>query len=395
MHLTPIQSLKPVRELSLWNVLDVMGDVLEKGYVDRCVEVNGNLEVVGGLDVYWALYKIGVKLVPVDCSVCHLTLEDLGFYDEVKGDPIRVYDNSLHLALKGIPTPLVKLRSYSNDKVRVWAKLEWFNPFSLSIKDKPLLHILRETSKREDIEGKVLADASSANFGIALAALASWFNVRARIYLPRRAELFGRIIPRIMGAEVVETDAELTVELLSRIAEDSLREGLLHVNQFLNDLNFESHIRMTAKELDYQAREANLRLIGVAGSIGTSGHMAAVNFYFKRRYGRSFKTIIAQPARGEHIPGMRRSETGMIWFTMIAEDYELYDVTLKEALEAIMRVARLDGLLLGLSGGAALVALEKSMEKEGIRGDVAVIIPDTGFKYVNVLSKLVEDGDKT
>jgi cysteine synthase/O-phosphoserine sulfhydrylase/cystathionine beta-synthase len=67
---------------------------------------------------------------------------------------------------------------------------------------------------------------------------------------------------------------------------------------------------MTAKELDYQARMAGLKLIAVAGSLGTSGHMAAVDFYFRNRYEGQFKTIMAQPARGEHIPGMRRSETG-------------------------------------------------------------------------------------
>ncbi len=390
MKLLLIGLLKPRRELSLWDVLDLMGGILRRGYVDECVGVNEDLEVTGGLEIYWALYKLGVKLAPVGSSGCYATLEDLGFYDDVKGDPVRVYGSSLDLALRGIPTPLVKLRSYSNERVRVWAKLEWFNPFSLSIKDKPLVHILREMSRRENLEGRVLADASSANFGIALAALAPQFKARARVYLPRRAELFGRIVPRIMGAEVVETDAELTVELLSRIYDDSRREGLLHVNQFLNDLNFESHIRMTAKELDYQARSAGLKLVAVAGPLGTSGHMAAVNFYFRNRYGGYFRTIMAQPARGEHIPGMRRSETGMIWLAMIAEGYEIHDVTLDEALEAVGRVARLDGLLIGPSGGAALVALDRSLSKGGLEGDVAVIIPDTGFKYVSLLSKLVE-----
>jgi cysteine synthase/O-phosphoserine sulfhydrylase/cystathionine beta-synthase len=389
MELLPIGLLRPPRELSLWDVPSLMGEILRKGYVDECISVNEDMEVTGGLELYWALYKLGVRLAPVGFNGCYASLDDLGFYDDVKGNPIRVYSDSLDLALRGIPTPLVKLRSYSNERVRVWAKLEWFNPFSLSIKDKPLLHILREMSRRGGLEGRVLADASSANFGIALAALAPQFKARARVYLPRRAELFGRIIPRVMGAEVVETEAELTVELLSRILEDSRREGLLHVNQFLNDLNFESHLRITAKELDYQARMASLKLVAIAGSLGTSGHMVAVNFYFRYRYGDKFKTIMAQPARGEHIPGMRRSETGMIWLAMIAEGYELHDVTLGEALEALRRVARVDGLLIGPSGGAALVALEKSMGVNDLNGDVVVIIPDTGFKYVNLISKLV------
>jgi len=390
VKLLPLASLKPLRELSLWDVLDLMREILGKGYVNECLKVNGNLEVSEGLELYWALHRLGVKFAPVGYGKCYSTLEDLGFYDDVKGDPVRVYGDSLDLALRGIPTPLVKLKSYSNERVRVWAKLEWFNPFSLSIKDKPLTYILKEASRRVSLEGRVLTDASSGNFGVALAAVAPLFKAKARIYLPRRAEPYGRLIPKVMGAEVVETDAELTVELLSRIIEDSKREGLVHVNQFLNDLNFESHIRMTAKELDYQARTANLKLVAVTGSLGTSGHMAALNFYFRSRYGGRFKTIMAQPARGERIPGMRRSETGMIWFTMIAEGFELHDVTLAEALKAVERVARIDGLLIGPSGGAALVALEKSMGREDLEGDVAVVIPDTGFKYLDMISELIE-----
>jgi len=388
LKLAPIDSLKPPKELTLWDVLDLMGSILERGYVDRCVEAGDRLEVTRGLDVYWALYRLGVKLVPVGEGECRASLEDLGFYDEVVGDRIRVYESTLDLALRGLPTPLVKLKSYSRGGLRVWAKLEWFNPISLSLKDKPVVHILREMSRRGSLKGSTLADASSANFGIALSGLAPRLGARARVYLPRRAEAFGRIVPRLMGAEVVETEAELTVELLSRIAEDSRREGLIHVNQFLNDLNFESHIRMTAKELDYQARAAGLRIVAIAGSLGTSGHMAALNFYFRRRVGRNLRTAMAQPASGDHIPGMRRSETGMIWLAMIAEDYKIYDVTLGEAVKAVERVARGDGILIGPSGGAALVALERLAEEEALEGDAIAIVPDTGFKYINLILRV-------
>lgn len=391
MKLLPIDEVRPSEELGLWDVLELMGYILERGYVDKCIRIREDRVVEDDLRLYWALRRLGVKLIPVGSRDCYVDLEALGFYDEVKGDPVRVYDSVVDLALRGIPTPLVKLRSYSSSRLRVWAKLEWFNSVSLSIKDKPMIHILREMSKRMNLEGMVLADASSANFGIALSGLAPRFGARAKVYLPRRAELFGRIVPKIMGAEVIETDAELTVDLLSRIADDVRREGLLHVNQFTNDLNFESHIRMTAKELDYQAKLAGLKLVAVAGSLGTSGHMAAVNFYFRKRIGLNFKTIMAQPAPGSHIPGMRRSETGMIWFAMIAEDYKLYDVSLDEALEAVVKVARSEGILVGPSGGAAIVALEKFLREESLEGDVVVIIPDSGFKYIGLLSEFMKE----
>ncbi|MDM7275012.1 MAG: pyridoxal-phosphate dependent enzyme [Thermoprotei archaeon] len=387
MKLAALTSLKPPLEMSLMEVLDVIGSILEKGYVGECIEVDSKLNIVRGLELYWALEKLGVKYAPVGYGVCRASLEDLGFYDNVIGPQHRVYYSSLELAVKGLPTPMVKLRSFSAGDLRVWAKLEWFNPFSLSIKDRPAVHIVSSIARKADIEGKILADASSANFGIALAATALHYGAKARVYLPKRAGEHGRLVAELMGAETVKTEAELTVELLSRIYSDTKREGLIHVNQFMNDLNFEAHLRTTSKEIDYQARAAGLKLVGAAGPIGTSGHMSAINFYFRKRLKGPFKTIMAQPAPGEHIPGTRRSETGMIWLAMIAEDFKIVDVTLGEAVEAVRRVAKDDGILIGPSGGAALVALSKSIDFIGEGGDVVVIVPDTGFKYLDLIGK--------
>ncbi len=390
MKLVALTSLKPPLELSIMDVLDIIGSILEEDYVSGCLEVDSEFNIVEGLELYWALEKLGVKYAPIGSGKCRVSLEDLGFYDNIVGPQHRVYYSPLELAVRGLPTPMVMLRSFSTESLRVWAKLEWFNPFSLSIKDRPAVHIVSSIAGKVNVEGKILADASSANFGIALAAVAPRYGAKARIYLPRRAGEHGRLVIELMEAETVRTEAELTVELLSRIYEDVRREGLIHVNQFMNDLNFEAHLKTTAKEIDYQARAVGLKLVGAAGSIGTSGHMSAINFYFRKRFKGSFKTITAQPAPGEHIPGTRRSETGMIWLAMIAEDFKIVDVTLGEALEAVGKVAREDGLLIGPSGGAALVALSKSLDLIGESGDVVVIVPDTGFKYLDLMKKWVE-----
>lgn len=384
----PIDSMKPSRELSLWETLDYIAKVLREGAVEECVEVDGGV-VRGGLGVYWALRRLGARYAPTG-GECRAPLEELGYYHDFAGAPGRVYSSGVDLLVRGLPTPMVMLRSYSRGGLRVWAKLEWFNPFSLSVKDKAAYYIVEGLRASGGVGGRVLGDASSSNFGVALAGVSAYYGARAKVYLPANAEDFGRIIPRLMGASVVETDVESTVRLLPRVIRDSSRGEFVHANQFMNDRNFEAHLRYTAKEIDYQARVAGLKLSGVAGSIGTSGHMAAVNFYFKSRMGPGFPVILAQPTGEESIPGIRRAETGMIWLSLIAQGYSLYDVSLEESLEAVMRVARVDGLAVSPSGGAALAALERHLEEQGIEGDVVVVVPDTGFKYLALISKALK-----
>jgi len=71
------------------------------------------------------------------------------------------------------------------------------------------------------------------------------------------------------------------VELLKDVENDALRDGALFLNQFGNDLNFEAHLRYTAKELDLQVKSAGLKLSAIVGGLGTSGHLSALSHYFK------------------------------------------------------------------------------------------------------------------
>ncbi|WP_062662588.1 pyridoxal-phosphate dependent enzyme [Aeropyrum camini] len=170
---------------------------------------------------------------------------------------------------------------------------------------------------------------------------------------------------------------------------DARSGGLVHVNQFYNDANFEAHMRGTAREIFVQSRRGGLRLKGVSGSLGTSGHMSAVAFYLQS-VDPGVKAVLVQPAKDASIPGIRRVETGMLWINMLDIDYSLAEVTLEEAVEAMAEVARSDGLIIGPSGGAAVKALaKKAGEGELEPGDYVVVVPDTGFKYVNLVKQLL------
>ncbi len=376
---------KPRRRLKALDYIDTLGFIIEEWRV-KCVEP-GSEEYDA---VYWALRALGCRRIALGRG-CYVSLDALGVYDDFEEKPRgEVYYSVLDMLERGRPTPLVRLRWRPTRGVRVWAKLEWFNPLSLSVKDRPAFHIVREEGLGK---GDYVGDASSSNFAAALSALGALLGFKARLYLPASTGKLGKIASLLYGAEVVvDESAKATTDLLKRVVADASRLGFTHVNQFTNDLNFESHIKGTAREIDYQSRIAGFNVAGVAGSLGTSGHMAAVAFYFTKKSRSSVDVVLAQPAEGSIIPGLRRIETGMLWINLLDIDYNLYDVTLSEALETAEEVARSDGILVSPSGGAALAAIRRHAERGLASGDYVVVIPDTGYKYLDLFESWKEGG---
>ncbi|MEM0459403.1 MAG: pyridoxal-phosphate dependent enzyme [Thermofilaceae archaeon] len=314
-------------------------------------------------------------------------LEELGFYDEINPPPLRVFDSTEELLYRNWPTPLVKLRSLSGDGLRVWAKLECYNPFSMSVKDRIGWAMVREYLDKNPGAKVVLYEATSTNTGMALAAMAAIRGLRVRLYLPATIQKASDVLLTVMGAEVCRKPKALTVEFIDEVEVEARIMGGVHLNQFENDANFKVHFRYTAKELDLQVKSASLNLKGIVGGLGTSGHMSAIALYFKSRYSGGVRVYGVQPAPGTSIPGIRRVETGMKW-ARIAPIDRVIDVTPEEAVEQAVRVARSEGLLIGLSSGAVTAAFEK-LRSEGAleEGDYVLIYPDHGFKYVEQFSR--------
>ncbi len=342
--------------------------------------VDGELRALDDA-LYTALWSLGPRFVPVDEPA---SLDALDFYYNVKGDAARVYDSVLDLAVRDAPTPLVKLRSLSDGRVRVWAKLEWYHPFSLSIKDRiAWFMLLNNPGVRPGLK---VVEATSTNTGLGLVGVANNLGLKAKVYLPQTAQRCVDYIFELMGAEVARLKGALTTEILGDVREAARREGLLHPDQFENDLNVIAHLQYTAKEVDYQASQSGLRIRGVVGALGTSGHLSALSVYFKSRLG-DVKVFGVQPARGDFIPGMRRVETGMKWVQLAGVDGVL-EVSLDEAFQEVVALARSEGLLVGLSAGAVLRATKELTRRGVLEGDVVVVLPDHGLKYAELLEAL-------
>jgi Cysteine synthase len=356
------------------------------------VLINSEGVVVGNFNVYNALWALGPRLIPVTMDQSELgervSLSELDFYYEVSSHNPRIYDNIVELVGRDMPTPMVKLKSLSNKNVSVWAKLEWYHPFSLSIKDRVAWYMLKTALERKMLKSRLIYEATSTNTGLGLVGLANFYELKTRIYLPSTAQKCVDYVFKAMGADVVRTQADITTKLLKQVLMDAERDNATVLNQFENDLNFIVHLKYTAKEIDYQLSAKGVKPSAIVGGIGTSGHLSAIAFYFKNKYG-DVKAYGVQPEKGSTIPGIRRIETGMKWIHMVKID-EIIDVSLEEAFQAILHVARSDGILVGLSSGAVIYATKHLIDNHEIEGDVVVIIPDHGIKYIELLEYLVE-----
>jgi cysteine synthase A len=278
----------------------------------------------------------------------------------------RVFNSPLELLTGGWPTPLLKV---SGPPREAYAKLEWFNPFSASVKDRTTYYLLKS------VGGDRLVEVSSGNVAVALAALGNVLGKRVKLYIPTAGRYVTPLLD-FLGAEYQILDVSMTVEALEHLQKD-IREGAVHPNQFGNDMNFIAHLR-TAAELDWQLSAVGKRPDYIVAGLGTSGHASALGFYFGVRYGT--KLIGVQPR--DWIPGIRRVETGMKWLSLISA--EVVDVSLKEALEGVREFAKRTGLLIGPSAGAVYKAFA-AQRRDGV---YVLIFPDSLVKYTLLLEQL-------
>ncbi|MFP3138010.1 MAG: pyridoxal-phosphate dependent enzyme, partial [Nitrososphaeria archaeon] len=266
----------------------------------------------------------------------------------------------------------MKLPKISEYHVGIWAKLEFFNPFSRSIKDRAAISMLSGAMRRTGATR--FYEATSGNLGVALAALAAAHGVRFRAYVPRSAAGAAVSLMRILGAEVVVGDSEGVDDgLVEAARRDAERDGAVFLDQYHNEDNPRGQGTLAA-ELREQFRAAGLRPVAVVSGTGSLGHLTALG---ELRDELGFSLVAARPAEGERIPGLRRD-----WKRRMVADL-VVDVTLRESIEAALRVARMEGLAVGVSSGAALAAAEAAAEDLG-PGDYVVIFPDDALKYIDL-----------
>jgi len=279
------------------------------------------------------------------------------------------------------PTPLVRLEHFGD----VWAKLEFFNPLSRSIKDRTVFFLLRRFLN-DGLYGGLVEEASSGNVAVALAALANIYGFRYRAYTTKHLPRTTEVLLRVLGAEVVKVDRDSIDEGFWRwVRDNATRDGAINLNQFENTDNPEGHYYFTGGEIVDQFMSIGRRPRVLIAGIGTGGHVTGIARRLRDAFGDVY-VVGVEPAINNVIPGIKRLESGTRWAREVVD--EVIDVSLEEAVDGVIRVARSEGLLIGLSSGAVFQAFLKVRER---LGDVTylLIFPDDIYKYIDIIDRFV------
>lgn len=283
-------------------------------------------------------------------------------------------------------TPLLPLRRLGAGlppRVQVYAKAEWFNP-SGSIKDRPALNIIRTALDQGKLSpGRRLLDSTSGNMGIAYATFGAALNIPVTLTLPANASLERIAIMQALGADLIETDplegSDGAILAARRLASEN-PDRYYYANQYDNPANWQAHYLTTGPEIVQQTEGSVTHF--VAG-LGTSGTLTGVARYL-REYNPNVQIIAGQPDSPfhgleglKHIPSAIRPGI----FDPSTPDKTL-EIRTEDAHAMVRRLAREEGLFVGISSGAAAeAALRVAAGLE--EGVVVTVFPDAGYKYLS------------
>ena len=379
--------------LELDEFIRIVSSILRSGGVDKTVVIDSNGGAVENVGLCIALKKLGVKYIPVSHGVSEsifIPLESLGFFEDINPSVYRVFSDTEELLYRNWPTPLVRLNKSSINGRIVWAKLEGFNPWSMSVKDRIGWYMYRRALEEGRGVRELFVESTSTNTGLAIAAMCNIYGSKLRAYIPSTVSPIGELYLKIFGADVIRSPRPLTVDLINEVEEVAKRENAIHLNQFYNDANLEVHLRYTAKELELQIREAGIVPKAIFGGLGTSGHISAISIYFKNRF-KGVKIYGVVPKAGTAVQGIRRIETGMKWIHHV-EVEEIIEVSPEDAIKGVLEVVRNDGIFIGWSSGAVYWAYKEMVNRGKLdEGDYILVFPDMGFKYVDQVSKYLKN----
>lgn len=282
-------------------------------------------------------------------------------------------------------TPLLRLSRVGAEfpEVKILAKAEWTNPAG-SVKDRAAWNIIREAERDGLMNAdKVLLDSTSGNTGIAYAMIGAARGYRVKLFIPTNVSPERKRILNAYGAEIVYTNpVEGSDGAIRRVRElaASEPETYFYANQYNNPANWRAHYNTTAPEIFEQTER---RVTHFVAGLGTSGTFVGTARRLKELK-PDVRCISFQPDSPFHgLEGLKHMDTSIIpgiYDASIAD--ENIEVSTEESYAMTLRLAREEGLLVGISSGASILAALKVASRIE-SGTIVTIFPDSGDKYLS------------
>ena len=290
-------------------------------------------------------------------------------------------------------TPLLEPENYERKQglsASLFLKLESFNPAG-SIKDRAAFFMITDAEEKGILKpGATIIEPTSGNTGIGLASIAAMKGYKVMLTMPETMSVERRMLLSAYGAEIVLTEGAKGMAGAIEKAEELKREipGSVILGQFVNPANAKAHRETTGPEI-WNALDGSVDVL-VAG-VGTGGTITGTGEYLKSQ-NPNVQVIAVEPDKSPLLSGGKAGGHGIqgIGANFIPEilNRDIYDkvvgVTEEQAYEAARNLAKTEGILVGISSGAALFAATQEAKKpENAGKQIVVILPDTGDRYLS------------
>ncbi len=280
-------------------------------------------------------------------------------------------------------TPLVRInRLNPNPNVNIYAKVEGFNPTG-SIKDRIALRMIESAEESGKLHhGQTIIEPTSGNTGIGLAVVGIVKGYKVTIVMSDAVSIERRKILRSFGAEVILTPGNEGTDGAIRLARKMVAENpekYFMPDQFANAANYQAHYERTALEIWEQTGG---KVDYLVCSLGTSGTIMGLS-RFMRALNPDIKVVCAQPVRGHYIQGLKNMEEAIVPSIYDPSRIDIQEIVeSEEAIEMARQIIAQEGIFVGMSSGAAMLAAYRVAESIK-SGNIVVVFPDRAEKYLS------------